>query len=568
MLRKIGHALKRRLLSSGTPPAPNPVGPPVLTAPPDLVRKEPERWSAFLEKAKGKKVLVATTVTGFAHCSSLESTLTMALTMRGARVQHLQCDGVLNACQRVERADIPDPTTIIDYKVADVVCPGCQRMGEQNFGPYGVPRHTLGSLLTEADRAEARSIANDTPSADLGTITLDGMAVGEHARAGALRYFARGDLEGLEYGEAVQRRYLEASVLVVRAVQRLIDQEGFDVAVFHHGIYVPQGMVGEAVRSKGVRVVNWNPAYRRNTFIFSHDNSYHHTMLDEPVEAWRSMPWSDVQENQIMDYLKSRWKGTRDWIWFHEKPDEDFTAYAQSVGLDLNKPIIGMLSNVMWDAQLHFHANAFDTMLSWAVETIRYFAGRPDVQLLLRIHPAEIRGTTPSQQPLAPELYKVFPEMPPNIFIVDADSNVSTYAAMEVCNSVVIFGTKTGIELTSMGIPVVVGGEAWIRNKGLTMDASSAEDYFRLLDQLPTAGPMTKEQTALARRYAFHFFFRRMIPLPFMIPGTKRAYEVTLNGLDDLAPGHFPGLDVVCDGILTGSPFIYEAERLGLHDAK
>ena len=52
---------------------------------------------------------------------------------------------------------------------------------------------------------------------------------------------------------------------------------------FNHGIYVPQGIVGAVVRRHGVRVVNWIVAYRKNSFIFSHGDTYHHTLMNEPV---------------------------------------------------------------------------------------------------------------------------------------------------------------------------------------------------------------------------------------------------------------------------------------------
>ena len=51
------------------------------------------------------------------------------------------------------------------------------------------------------------------------------MAVGEHARAGALRYFARGDLSGEPEGEAVLRRYLEASLVSVSGYRRLLHEK-------------------------------------------------------------------------------------------------------------------------------------------------------------------------------------------------------------------------------------------------------------------------------------------------------------------------------------------------------
>jgi hypothetical protein len=67
-----------------------------------------------------------------------------------------------------------------------------------------------------------------------------------------------------------------------------------------------------------------------------------------------------------------------------------------------------------------------------------------------------------------------------------------------------------------------------------------------------------------ARLYAYHFFFRRMIPLKFMEPtGGNPPYRLRLTALDGLAPGSSRGLDIICDGILKGEDFIYPAERSG-----
>ena len=62
-----------------------------------------------------------------------------------------------------------------------------------------------------------------------------------------------------------------------------------------------------------------------------------------------------------------------------------------------------------WDAQLHYPANAFPNMLEWLVQTCEYFATRPDLQLLIRVHPAEISGFPPSRQPILAELRKRLP---------------------------------------------------------------------------------------------------------------------------------------------------------------
>src|SRR5215210_872369 len=270
--------------------------------------------------------------------------------------------------------------------------------------------------------------------------------------------------------------------------------------------------------------------------------------MAEPPEAWEQMPWTEAMEQAILAYLKSRWSGSRDWIWFHDEPDEDFAAYAREVGMDLAKPTVALLTNVMWDAQLHYPANAFPSMLDWVLQTIDYFKSRPELQLLIRVHPAEIRGTATSRQPLVPEIEKAFPELPPNVFVIPPESQVSTYAAVAGVDAAIIYGTKTGVELTSMGIPTIVAGEAWIRNKGLTLDASSPDDYFRILETLPLPDRMPAEQVTRARKYAYHFFFRRMVPVPSVVP-TKSVppYRIEVGSLDDLLPGRQPGLDVICD---------------------
>ncbi len=533
-----------------------------------LLQNDADAWQQAREAARGgPKVLIATSVGGHEAIAPVEALLGVALTLRGAEVHFLLCDQFLPGCMQPTLDSVENHREFIRHGSSRTLCRSCFPTGRMEFEPLGLTIHRYGDLVTQEQKNEAATNARTLPPAEIPGFRLDGLAVGEHAYAGALRYFARGGLDGEPDGEAILRRYFQAALLTVYAVQNLLSRQHFDATCFHHGIYVPQGLIGEVARSRGLRVVNWNPAYRKHCFIFSHSDTYHHTLMQEPTSAWETMTWSPQLEEEVMSYLRSRWYGTRDWVWFHEKPQEDLAKIAAEVGIDLTKPSIGLLTNVMWDAQLHYPANAFPNMLDWVLRTIAYFAARPDLQLVIRIHPAEIRGTVPSRQKIADEIARAYPQLPPNVFVIPPESNVSTYAVMLQCDSVIIYGTKTGVELSSFGIPVIVAGEAWIRNKGVTMDAEDAVGYFRLLDQLPLGRKMDEATIQRARQYAYHFFFRRMVPLAMMEPQQGwPPYHVKLDGLDDLQPGRSPGLDVICQGILEGTPFIYPAESLGNTD--
>jgi hypothetical protein len=465
----------------------------------------------------------------------------------------------MTACAECDVSLYPDLDRFVRHGPSRDLCRDCRWPAERVYTSLGLRVHRYSDWLTPEDRAQAARVAAEVPLGDIASFEWDGLAIGEHARAGALRFFATGTLEDEPRAEPVLRRYLESALITARATRRLLRELGFTSIVCTHGIYVPWGIVGEVARREGVHVSTWNVAYRKRRFIFSHDDTYHHTLLDEPREHWERLELGPTREGELLRYLSSRRDGLFDWIVFHRPSPQHPDGIARRIGLDRSKPVIGLLTNVAWDAQLHYPANAFPSMLDWLVRTVEYFGRRPDLQLLVRVHPAEISGFPPSRQPVLAELRKRLPRLPPNVIVVPPESEVSTYALMSLCNSAIIYGTKMGVELTSVGLPVIVAGEAWIRNKGLTHDASSPEQYFRLLDALPFPSGLDAEQLARARRYAYHFFFNRMIPLPFIEPrGGYPIFTLKLDSLGQLLPGASRGLDAICEGILRRAPFVLQ----------
>jgi hypothetical protein len=528
-----------------------------------VIQTDSSIWNQALESSKsGPKILIATSTGGHNAVLPIESMLAVALTLRGAHVELLLCDRFLPACVQSVSSQVRSQEIFAREGPQTTLCNGCYSSGSQTYESLGLPLHRYSEWIRPEEIDQSRKLSQ-MKMGEMITYQLNGCSIGEHAHAGALRYFARGTLDGEPEGESIFRRYFQAALLTYHACQRLFQSSKYDCAVFHHGIYVPMGVIGETARKSGLRVANWNPAYRTGCFIFSHGDTYHHTLMTEPTSEWENLDLSPQLESRLMEYLNSRRRGTQDWIFFHEKPEEDLSEWARNEGIDFSKPTIGLLTNVIWDAQLHYPENIFPNMIDWVVKTIYHFSKRPNLQLIVRIHPAEIRGTVPSRQRMMDEIRSRIPDLSKhkNIFLISPDSRISTYSVMEKCNSVLIFGTKTGVELTAYGTPVVVAGEAWIRNKGITDDPADENEYCEFLDRLPRPKALSEEQIRRARKYAYHFFFRRMIPLSFTKKDPKLPYRLELETLQQLMPGHDKGLDVICEGILNQTSFIYPAER-------
>lgn len=523
---------------------------------PEKLKADWSEWNRALASTSGPKVLIATSMGGHFALNAIDRMLAIALTLRGARVSLALCDGALTACQMCEYNLFGDEQRFIQFGPARDICGYCSGPSVQASRKLGLEVDLYGEYLTGEDRREAGDMARSVPAADIRSFLWRDLPVGEHAYAGALRFFARGDLEKEPNSEAVLRRYLEASILMAASFEKLLEQKRPDVILAHHGIYVPQGLIAAVAHKKNVRVVTWNQAYRAQCFMFSHAETYHHTMMNEPAGIWCDQELSTSQRELIISYLKSRWQGSADWISFHQKPDFSLTEDVRRLGIDPARPFILALTNVFWDAQIHYPANAFSSQKEWLVETIKWFAQRPHLQLVIRVHPAELSGTPQSRQFAADVLKEEFVELPANIIFVGPDSPVSTYDLARSCDTAIIFATKTGVELTAMGIPTIVAGEAWIRGKGMTMDAETKADYFNLLDHLPLINRLDAATVERAYKFAFHFFFRRMIPLSFVKSyAGPRRFENAIQNLDELRPGADAGLDTICRGVLEGTPF-------------
>jgi hypothetical protein len=103
---------------------------------------------------------------------------------------------------------------------------------------------------------------------------------------------------------------------------------------------------------------------------------------------------------------------------------------------------------------------------------------------------------------------------------------------------------------------VILAGQAHYGGKGFTIEAGSPGEYCAILDRVASIAPLSAEQTALARRYAYWYFVQRQIPVRSI--DLKRGHwgDLDLQRIDTLLPGRDAIMDTVCRNIVEGRDFI------------
>lgn len=505
---------------------------------------------------RSARVLIATGFRGDRATDAIEAPLAAALADHGVEVHVLRCDEALPACHNAGASNLKS-LAAFDCAPVREMCHACCGGIERTFGACGATVHRLSHYLTATDLADALQAAAGTTYEEIPSIHRDGVPIGEYALAAAVHFFGRpslghATLDDEPEGEAVLRRFLSAALLLATAAQRFLRREHFDVVVAQHGFDLPQGLLHQICRRNGLRSVNWWTKFRADCVIFG-STGFHTMLATESSRAWDETPWTGEMERRLLRYLDSRWsRGGEPGV--PRDASVGARAHQRTVRVDGFRRSIGLIPNLKWDIASDDPGIVYPTVREWVFDTIDFVSKRPDLQLIIRLHP---------HQPLigrlaAALIATTYPALADNITVIPGESPVNTYSLMEQCDTVTVWGSTTGLELAARGVPVIVAGPAWVRGKGFTMDPRTKQEYFELLGGPPLRLRPDSSTIERARRCAYHFFFRHMLPMDLFERWSAAQEEGTLESLlaDCRQRGH-QSLEVICDGILYGKPFLY-----------
>ena len=355
--------------------------------------------------------------------------------------------------------------------------------------------------------------------------------------------------------EAMRKKFLVSGALVARAMQQLLDRVRPDKLVLLNGIFFAERIAIELARRTGIPFVTHEGGFANDTYVFARNDFAPHYPLGEAWTEAARTPLTPAQNAMLDAYLDARVGRGNDVGRYYPTIESDRAAILRQLSLDPSKPIVTLFTNVDWDTATFAARSAFDNMEQWLAHTIAHFAARPESQLVIRIHPAEVRLPLLEPRDRAADIIRRhFAALPPNVRVIAPDSPLSSYTLMDLSAFGLVYTSTTGMEMALRGKPVVAAGRGYYAGKGFTFDARNAPEYDALLDGAPA---MTAERVELARRYAFLFFFRHHIKFPLTTTRGDRVY-FNFDNLAALEPGRDAFLDLICDGILHDRPFLAE----------
>ena len=495
--------------------------------------------------------------------TAFESLVAKSLSLQGHKVSILTCDSSLPACLWNVYGDHSHDTEIFSPPKTEyskkALCRQCTKKNKATYSNLELNTISLKSYASQEVLLRAVLFVDSNMNGYYEPVIYKGINVTEHAYSSTIRKMVRGTLKEDEWSKFLFRRFMVSAVYYIDMLEKMTAEQKPDCFVCVHGIYLEHGVLVDFANNNNIRVVVHGTPYRKGTIWLAHKDTYHRTLVNEPIDRWDRINMTDEMKTKVSAYLNSKISGGRENVNYNPSPILDKEQMLSEIGLDINKRIVSVFTNTLWDAQVVYKSNVFENMLEWLYETIDYFISCPDTQLAIRIHPAESKGGFSTNQPIVEEINNKYPSLPSNIFIIAPESDVSSVLLADVSSAAIIYATKLGIELAYRKVPLIVAGETLCRGKGFSIDISSKEHYVATLASIGNLNIDVGKASVLAEKYAYHLFFNLMIEFPYITSDftTNRLVQLNFNSLQDILPGKDRGLDVVCEGILNGKPFEY-----------
>jgi hypothetical protein len=335
-------------------------------------------------------------------------------------------------------------------------------------------------------------------------------------------------IEDVDKNSAIYKLRLQRNDFAARAALTLIQDLKPDTVLIPNGTITELGAVYRVARHLGLRTVTYEFNDQREQVWIAQDDEVMRQNTDLLWNARGGKKLSKSERALIEELESARMggrsfgKSVRKWQDVETKGGEQLR---QELGLDEQRPIVLLATNVLGDS-LTLGRNVFaNSMADWIEKTVQFFASKPQVQLVIRIHPGERLTHGPSMSDV---VKGALAEIPENIHLIGPLEKVNTYDLMEIASLGLVYTTTTGLEMAMNGIAVIACGETHYRKRGFTLDPMSWDEYYALIEKaLQDKQSLTKAQIETAWEYAYRFFFEYPLAFPWRLMHFWKDMEVS-----------------------------------------
>jgi hypothetical protein len=397
----------------------------------------------------------------------------------------------------------------------------------------------------------AADVVAACPDDELTCFEYEGWKLGEWLGS-SVASFLRSDSHGMD-PEVIEarRRYLISGLVALIGSRGWIETWQPDILMVISGRHIFWRAAREIAQARGIKVVS------REMFIESFDCHIYavNSSCEDPQmpHAWaqaREIPLTPEQNRVLDENLRGLPAYARQ-VEYDPVLEARPSAIRTELNLSPDRRLIVLFTNVSWDLFVAERDFAFDGQMKWIAATFDFIRRHPELDLVVRAHPAEIVPKFQTRGRIVQQIEERFAPVPSNVRLIGPESTISSDALRSMASLNLVYCSSVGMEAIIAGQPVLICGNPYYARKGFTINVDSPSQYDRLLEDHAAGKPViaVPRSVELARRFLYLFKFRYGIRMG-LTSDNNRATALKIQDLRELEPGMSFPLDSACDGIL------------------
>jgi hypothetical protein len=335
-------------------------------------------------------------------------------------------------------------------------------------------------------------------------------------------------VETVDTDEPIYRMRVERNEDIARNALAWLTTNKPDVVIIPNGTIQEFAVVYEVARYLKIPVTTYEFGDQRQRVWIAQNAKVMNQETDALWEAYRDQPLDRNELHKIHELFEARRKAS---IWknfsrlWQRAPAKGVAEARKELGLDDERPVVLLATNVLGDSLTLGREVFTHTMEEWIVRTLQYFMGKPNAQLVIRVHPGEMLT---HGQSMVDVIQHVVPDLPEHIHLIKPEDVTNTYDLIAAADLGLVYTTTVGLEMAMSGVPVIVVGDTHYTEKGFTIDPQSWVKYYKLIGSIlqdPDGYRLTDKEIELAWAYAYRFFFDFPRPIPWHLVRMWEDYE-------------------------------------------
>ena len=377
------------------------------------------------------------------------------------------------------------------------VCGACNaRKGIIRRG-FGFRSYDLIDQITPDDRrAVDTMVAQLKPEAVL-AFTLDGIDAGRYALYSLLIGRKKSSLSFTASEWSEYRIHLTNTLTALIASRKIIEKEAPDIVVTYNSLYSVNRVCAELAGARDIPAyflhAGGNLSNRLQTMMIGRGEWFGFTR--HLISHWtkvRMHPCTRVDLGCVTDHFVELFAGTSMFA-YSSAVSDGMVDVRRFFGISENQKILlatmssydelfaAQMVRVMPDDE----SKVFPSQSEWIKAVAEYVASRPDLFLIVRVHPREFPNKREGEKSdHAEALEKVLANLPSNVRVNWPGDGLSLYDLAEEASVILNAWSSAGKEMTLLGLPVVAyAPQLQLYPADLNYVGTTVEQYFLRIEE-------------------------------------------------------------------------------------